>query len=202
MDIRSEIVNFLSYFIFDKIKRKEFRKKNKNKRIYLDRIENYKNNTPIEPWAFIRVKNEIKTIEASLNSILPVIKKGVIGYNDCTDGTEEFIIEFCKKNKGFIPVKYLYSLYDPADIRNEIKGNDEKKLCSYYNYVLSFIPQGEWLIKIDCDHIYNPKKLKEIFKIVTNDKDCIILPKINIGKIFDNKIYLLKDRVFDETDDH
>ena len=91
MDIRSEIVNLLSYLIKDKYKRKEFRKKYKNKRIYLDKIENYKNNNSVEPWAFIRVKNEIKTIEASLNSILPVIKKGVIGYNECTDGTEELL---------------------------------------------------------------------------------------------------------------
>lgn len=183
MDIRSELINFFSYFLFDRKKRKEFRKKYKNKRIYLDKIENYKNNNSIEPWAFIRVKNEIKTIEASLNSILPVIKKGVIGYNECTDGTEEFIIEFCKKNKGFIPVKYPYSLYEQTDTRNEAEGNEEKKLYSYYNYVLSFIPQGEWLIKIDCDHIYESEKLKKIFKIITSDKDCVILPKINIGKI-------------------
>lgn len=202
MDLRSEIVNFISYFIFDKNKRKEFRKNYKNSRIYLDKIEKYKSNNLIEPWAFIRVRNEIKTIEASLNSILPVIKKGVIGYNECTDGTEEFIIEFCKKNKGFIPVKYPYSLYEQTDTRNQIKGNEEKKLHSYYNYVLSFIPQGKWLIKIDCDHIYDPEKLKKIFKIITSDKDCIILPKINIGKIDGERVYLLKNRVFDETDDH
>ena len=47
MDIRSELINFFSYFLFDRKKRKEFRKKYKNKRIYLDKIENYKNNNSI-----------------------------------------------------------------------------------------------------------------------------------------------------------
>lgn len=183
MDIRSEIVNLLSYFIFDKNKRKEFRKKYKNKRIYLDKIEKYKDNKLIEPWAFIRVKNEGKTLEACLNSILPVIKKGVIGYNDCLDNSEEIIIEFCKKNKGFIPVKYEHHIFSFDDERNLEQGNEENKFSTYCNYLLEFIPQGEWLIKIDCDHIYNPEKLKNIFKIITTDRDCVILPKINIGKI-------------------
>lgn len=57
---------------------------------------------PVEPWAFIRVKNEIKTIDACLESILPVIKKGVIGYHllpegEVDDGTEKYILDFCKK---------------------------------------------------------------------------------------------------------
>ena len=29
----------------------------------------------VEPWAFVRVKNERKTLLASLNSMLPAIKK-------------------------------------------------------------------------------------------------------------------------------
>ncbi|NME35791.1 hypothetical protein HF862_04285 [Fusobacterium sp. FSA-380-WT-3A] len=35
-------------------------------------MNKYKNDTFIESWSFIREKNEIKTIEASLNSILPI----------------------------------------------------------------------------------------------------------------------------------
>lgn len=41
---------------------------------------------PVEPWAFIRVFNEITTIEECLNSIKPVIKKGVIGYHELPGG--------------------------------------------------------------------------------------------------------------------
>lgn len=82
-------------FILDKKKRSEFRDKYLYRRVRIKDIKEL--GKPIEPWAFIRAKNEIRTIEASLNSILPAIKKGVIGYHDCDDGTEEFILEFCKK---------------------------------------------------------------------------------------------------------
>ena len=199
--LRKGLTNFICCFILNKEKREEFRKKHKNKRVYLDKIKNYKNNKPIEPYAFIRVNNEIITLRNSLESILPAIKKGVIGYNDCTDGSEEVILEFCNKNKGFIPIKYSYSIFSPADKRNGEFGNEKNKLYSYYNYVLSFIPEDEWLIKIDCDHIYDAEKLKKIFKIPKGKKDCVILPKINID-IVNGKVELLKTNGFNEVDDH
>ncbi|EFO9589602.1 beta-1,4-N-acetylgalactosaminyltransferase, partial [Campylobacter jejuni] len=33
--------------------------------------------SPLNPWAFIRVKNEVITLKASLESILPAIQRGV-----------------------------------------------------------------------------------------------------------------------------
>lgn len=58
----------------------------------------------------MRVKNEARTLRASLDSILPAIQRGVIGYNDCDDGSEEIILEFCKSYPSFIPVKYPYNV--------------------------------------------------------------------------------------------
>lgn len=52
--------------------------------------------SPLNHWAYVRVKNEARTLRASLDSILPAIQRGVIGYNDCDDGSEEIILEFCK----------------------------------------------------------------------------------------------------------
>ncbi|MBC5858425.1 beta-1,4-N-acetylgalactosaminyltransferase, partial [Campylobacter jejuni] len=115
--------------------------------------------SPLNPWAFIRVKNEAITLRASLESILPAIQRGVIGYNDCTDGSEEIILEFCKQYPSFIPVKY------PYEVQIENPKSEENKLYSYYNYVASFIPQDEWLIKIDVDHYYDAKKLYKSFYI-------------------------------------
>ncbi|WP_337199440.1 hypothetical protein [Campylobacter molothri] len=66
--------------------------------------------SPLNPWAFIRVKNEISTLKSSLESILPAIQRGIIAYNDCDDGSEEFILEFCKKYPTFIPKKYPFSI--------------------------------------------------------------------------------------------
>ncbi len=66
--------------------------------------------SPLNPWAFIRVKNEIVTLEESLFSMLPAIQRGVIGFNDCDDGSKEVILEFCKKFPSFIPISYPYEV--------------------------------------------------------------------------------------------
>lgn len=80
----------------------------------------------LNPWAYIRVKNEAHTLKASLYSILPAIRRGVIGYNDCDDGSEEIILEFCANFPSFIPVKYPYNvdIYAPQ--------SEDNKLYAYY----------------------------------------------------------------------
>lgn len=143
----------------------------------------------VRPWAFIRVKNERKLLLASLNSILPVIDKGVIGYNECTDGSEEIILEFCKKNKGFVPFKYPYKVERASSMKyatGELK--EENTLAGYYNAVLSLIPKGEWIIKIDVDQIYIPSILKHSFTLPTNKKDVVIYSRINSVRDADGNI--------------
>ncbi|HEG2306545.1 TPA: hypothetical protein SCT72_000033 [Campylobacter jejuni] len=128
--------------------------------------------SPLNPWAFIRVKNEATTLRVSLESMLPAIQRGVIGYNDCTDGSEEIILEFCKQYPSFIPVKY------PHEVQIENPQSEENKLHSYYNYVASFIPQDEWLIKIDVDHYYDAKKLYKSFYMASKNT-AVRFPRIN-----------------------
>lgn len=143
-------------------------------------LNNIVNKNKIEPWAFIRAKNEINTIAMSLNSILPVIKKGVIGYNTSTDGTEEFILRFCEKNTGFIPFKYDYEVI-PANSPKYLGNYDIKqRLDSYYNAVLDKIPIGEWFIKIDCDHLHDTNKLEKLLYLPERDDDCIFISRINM----------------------
>lgn len=125
------------------------------------------------PWAFIRVKNEEQTLRASLDSMLPAIKRGVIGYNDCTDSSENIILEFCKENPSFIPAKY------PHSVHLENPKNECNKLHSYYNFVLSFIPDDEWFIKIDVDHIYEPEILEKTFCIPSQKNHAVVYPRIN-----------------------
>lgn len=189
-------------FIKDKEKREEWKKNIIYKRIGVNKIDRYcEGKKPIEPWAFIRAKNEIITIDSCLKSILPIIKKGVIGYNDCDDGTEEYILEFCKQNPGFIPVKYPYSVYPPNHkIYKKEEVALERKLAAYYNYVLSYIPQNEWLIKIDCDHVFESNKLKKLLYLPQKDNDFIILSRLNIH-ILKNKVYTIKNSSFVETSD-
>lgn len=129
--------------------------------------------SPLNPWAFIRVKNEAPTLKASLYSILPAISRGVIGYNDCTDGSEEIILEFCKKFPRFLPLKY------PHKIELENPASSQNMLHNYYNFVLDAIPKDEWFIKIDCDHIYDAKMLFKTFYLPRTRKDCVIYPRVN-----------------------
>lgn len=192
--------NFICCFILNKQKRENLRNKILRNRIGKNKIDSYCVGEPIKPWAFIRVRNEIMTIDSSLKSILPIIERGVIGYNDCTDGTEEYILEFCKKNPGFIPVKYPYSVYPPNHEIYKLDVEEEKKLAEYYNYVLSFIPENEWIIKIDCDHIYDSEKLKKLFYLPKKDNTYIVLPRLNIH-VIDDKVYFIgKDPIAEEKD--
>lgn len=200
--IKKFLANLICIFFKDKEKREEIRKNIVNKRIKVGEIEKYCKGTPIEPWAFIRVRNEIVTIDSCLKSILPAIKKGIIGYNDCDDGTEEYIIEFCKQNPGFIPAKYPYSVDARYESRKNLK-SEKKDLAEYYNYVLSFIPENEWIIKIDCDHVYDAEKLKKIFYLPKKENDIVVLSRLdlhycneNIYTITRNPLIELKDNFF------
>lgn len=147
----------------------------------------------LNPWAFIRVKNEAITLRASLESILPAIQRGVIGYNDCTDGSEEIILEFCKQYPSFIPVKY------PYEVQIENPQSEKNKLYNYYNYIASFIPKNEWLIKIDVDHIYDAKKLYKSFYIPQKDNDIVSIARLNIA-VENNKVYIVPHYFVDVAD--
>lgn len=154
---------------------------------YFDYDSQSKNpKSPRNPWAYIRVRNEAHTLRASLYSILPAIQRGVIGYNDCDDGSEEIILEFCEAFPSFIAVKYPYSvdIYEPKA--------EENKLYMYYNYVLSVIPEGEWLVKIDVDHLYLPDKLYKSFYAVQHIWDMVLHSRINF-LVRENRIEIQKD---------
>lgn len=80
-------------------------------------------------------------------------------------------------------------------------GEDEKKLPAYYNAVLEKIPKGEWLIKIDCDHVYDAEKLKKLFSLIKHPNDCVIISKLNLH--YDGKnLFALKKGTFNEVKDH
>lgn len=135
----------------------------------------------VDPYAFIRVKNESITIKASLNSILPVIKKGVIAYNDCTDGSDLVILDFCKQNPGFIPFHYPYHVVEPnhPDYVAEIIPY-QNTLAAYYNAALSFIPENSWLIKIDCDQIYFPDILRKSFSLPQKPSEAVSYSRLDL----------------------
>ncbi|MFZ7157084.1 hypothetical protein ACLS0M_10290 [Avibacterium avium] len=157
---------------------------------------------PIKPYAFIRVHNEIKTIDGCLHSILDCVKGGVIGYHSCTDGTKEYILDFCKKYPQFSAIEYPFNVIPADDIRYK---NDEldEKICldAYYNFVWDKLPRNEWIVKIDADHIYVPEYLKMLCQLPLRKKEIVFLNRINLH-YQDNQIFINKERPFYEEGDH
>lgn len=156
---------------------------------------------PVNPWAFIRIKNEIKTVKASLESMAPAFKRGVIGYLDSNDGTEEVIKEFVEKHPGFISFKYEHDVLEPHHpLYFKDSTPKERFLSSYYNAVLSRIPDGDWLVKIDADHIYDAEKLKKLYCMPHTNQTIVYISRINVFKTED-QIYLQRN-FFKNIPDH
>ena len=120
-----------------------------------------------------------------MESILPAIQRGIIAYNDCTDGSEEIILDFCAKYPTFIPAKY------PHHIEIHSPQREENKLHNYYNFALSHIPKKQWLIKIDCDHIYDAKKLYKSFYLPKKSYEIVVIARSDI-LIKDNQVFVGK----------
>lgn len=152
-----------------------------------DRIQEQKSIatlSAIEPYVFLRVKNEEETLPLTLNSIKSICNRGVIGYNDCTDHSEEIIISWCHAHPQFKPFKYPYSVI-PAGSKEYLKINKCSKntLASYYNAVLDIIPKNEWILKIDADQIYFPNILKHSFTLPRDALDWVSYSRLDLLRV-------------------
>lgn len=112
----------------------------------------------------------------------------MIAYNDCTDGSDKIIEEFCKQNTEFIPFHYPFYV-EPAGSRkyetNALK--EENTLAGYYNAALEIIQKkNEWIIKIDADQIYSPSILEHSFYLPRSTKDFVSFSRLYL--ILDNDI--------------
>ena len=140
--------------------------------------------SPLNPWAFIHVCNEAITLRACLDSILPAIQRGIIIYNDCTDGSEEIILDFCQKYPSFIPIKYPYTV----QICNPSR--EENKFVSSCNFALSYIPKKQWFINIDADHIYDAKKLYKALYLAKSRYDIVCIARIYYVLVKNKEVFI------------
>ena len=155
----------------------------------------------VEPYAFIRTHREIATVQTSLESIAPVIKRGVIGYHlplddSQDDGTIEYLKFFCQQNPGYKLVYYPHKVY-PANhpvYQNLTEINPAERLDSFYNAVLAELPQNEWLIKIDLDQIYHPAILATFLAKNYNPSLVLWFGRYNLHYDFESKqLYNVKN---------
>lgn len=145
--------------------------------------------TPVEPWAFLRVKNEAQMLEKLLSSIEGIIHKGVLAYNPSEDHTEQVILNFCQRHPGFIPFCYAHPIIPAHSVEYLKPHAPEQTLAAYYNAALAHIPDGAWFIKLDADHIYDREKLKAFLYLPQHDNELIVLSRLNLHLI-DNQVYI------------
>lgn len=161
-------------------------KKNKcyfNKFInYYERLSLKKIPRTIEPWAFIRISNEEKTIEMSLESAAKAFSKGIIAYNSCTDRSLEIIKNFCNAHPDFFYVEYPFDIVPAnSNILKNQKNNIPYRntLAAYYNFALSFIPKGDWICKIDGDHFHFSDVFDFGISIIQSARDLVWFPRVD-----------------------
>ena len=123
--------------------------------VFLDFLSHIVNNNKNRVGAYIRVKNEIKTIEACLNSIDGVFDHIVIIHsNEKDDGSVAFMQEWCNKRKYCEIHEYPHTVFSSHDKRYRQKFKPENSLAAYYNFGLQFFQPEEWVVKIDADQVY------------------------------------------------
>lgn len=119
--------------------------------------------------AYIRVKNEIKTIEACLNSIDGIFDHIVIIHsNEKDDGSVAFMKQWCNKRKYCEIHEYPHTVFSSHDKRYRQKFKPENSLAAYYNFGLQFFQPEEWVVKIDADQVYIKPLLYQFLKQFKN----------------------------------
>ncbi len=125
--------------------------------------------------AFIRVKEEINTIEACLNSIEGVFDRIVIIHsNEEDDGTINFIRNRQINYPNYEVYEYPYMVIPSHDTKYKTKFDDKNTLAAYNNFGLKFFENEEYVIKIDADQVYINQFLKEaVTRLKTENEENI-----------------------------
>lgn len=113
--------------------------------------------------AYIRFKDEIKTLPAMLASIDGVFDKIVmIHSNEPDDGSIAYANWWCAQRPVCEIHMYPYAVVpsnDPRYRKKEVA--PENTLAAYYMFGLQFFEPEEYVVKIDADQVYLTKALKK-----------------------------------------
>jgi Beta-1,4-N-acetylgalactosaminyltransferase (CgtA) len=117
---------------------------------------------------WLRIKNEMETLEKCLKSIENVFDYVVITYNSCTDGSDIFLKNYVKNKDNYYLYEYPYDVIPFADERYLTNNYSyENSSAALYNFALSKIEdENDYLFKIDGDTLYDTDKLKELVTFI------------------------------------
>lgn len=122
--------------------------------------------------AFLRVKNEIRTIKACLESIDGIFDKIVIIHsNEPDDGSVDFMNKWCAQRDYCEIHEYPHRVI-PSHSEEYRNANYsyENSLAAYYNWGLQFFTPEEWVVKIDGDQVYIKERLRKYIELFKNKK--------------------------------
>ena len=158
--------------------------------------------------AFLRVKNEIKTVISTLDSIDGLFYRIVIIHsNEKDDGSVAAMHEWCDKRKYCEIYEYPHAVL-PAGHKDYLTGKwkRENSLAAYYDFGLEKFSPEEYVVKIDGDQIYIKPRLKAF--IDTIKRNDAITDKIRYGFrgyntfSWHNRLVFLKGHTVNGGEDH
>ncbi len=151
-------------------------------------------------YAFIRIKNEIGTIDPFFRNLKQLFNCGVIGYDpeSYSDGSGEYIDRFINNNSNFQSAFYQYPVNRPYGVKEEIE--IKNRLDTYYNYVLSKIPSESWFLKVDADHYYDPDLMNKTLKKFDRSKlKAYRIILLNVA-VYNSGVYVTRRQPFTGID--
>ena len=146
--------------------------------------------------AFLRVKDEIKTIEACLNSIDGVFDRIVIIHSiEKDDGSIALMRKWCKDRSYCEIYEYPYEVIPSHDARYARRVLHENTLAAYYNFGLTFFEPEEWVVKIDGDQVYIKKELQKFVQMIReiNAENLVLFMKGYNSFVRKGQLVLQKD---------
>ena len=141
---------------------------------------------PLGISAYMRIKNEEQFIRLAIESHLPFYDEIIAVYNDCTDNTEEILLELQAQHPDKIKVFHYLPKVHPVRTKEHAQMPDDSVhgMANYYNYALSKTTYNT-ATKLDADHLAIPCKLASLTKeiradIVAGEKKFYMVSGINI----------------------
>ena len=136
--------------------------------------------------AYMRIKNEEQFIRLAIESHLPFYDEIVAVYNDCTDNTEEVLLELQAQHPDKVKVfHYLPKVHTFATREHAQTPTDSvHSFANYSNYALAKTTYST-AVKLDADHLAIPCKLASLTKeiradIVAGEKKFYMVSGINL----------------------
>lgn len=135
--------------------------------------------------AYLRVKNEILTIGATLSSIDGIFDRIVITHsNEKDDGSIDFMNKWCAKRSYCEIYEYPHMVF-PSLTKIYFEGiKPENTMAEYGNFGLSKFEPEEWVVNIDADQVYIRERLEDLVQQIRaeypkNEKDQYCMKGLN-----------------------